>query len=309
MEFTYKRLEENNLVDLQTVFKNVFKKSLTITYIKEKYDNTLYDGKYLGYLAYNENQEPIGFHGATFYQVEYQGQTITVAQGGDSMTDPRYQGRGLFTKLGEITQELAEKEGLAFIYGFPNQNSYPGYVKKLNWQFTEHMICFQIPVSSIPFEGLCRKLGLNTFYQKWVKHTLKNLLSADRLLASTVINEEYGGVKRDERFYTYKRYSSNYILSIDGCKVWVKINGAILVGDIEDKSVETKDQVLETLKKLAKKLGVQKIIFQASPNTHIDQYLSKLYKGESTFPVGFYDIQSPIPFQKLKFTYGDLDTF
>lgn len=309
MDFTYKRLTEDLLGDLQTIFKVVFKKHLSIDYIKQKYDNSLYNGKYLGFLAFNIENEPIGFHGGTFYQMEYQGQTFTVAQGGDSMTDPRYQGKGLFTKLGEITQALAKEEGILFIYGFPNQNSYPGYIKKLDWQFTGNMKCYTIPVSTFPFEAIFRKMKLTSFYNLFTKSVFKKHLAKEKMLPSTVIDNEYGGVKRDERFYNYKSYSDNYVLTFNGCKVWIKVNGAILVGDIENKSEEVKYAVLQNLKSLARKIGVRKIIFQGSPGTHIDEFLSKKHTSIETFPIGYYDIKTPVPFDKLRFTYGDLDTF
>lgn len=309
MEFAYKRLEEELLVDLQTVFKVTFKKYLSLEYIKRKYDNSLYGGKYLGFLAYNDEGEPIGFHGATFYQIELEGKTYTVAQGGDSMTDPRYQGKGLFTKLGKITQALAAEEGLLFVYGFPNQNSYPGYIKKLDWEFTGKMKCYTIRVTSLPFENVFRNIGLKKVYEIYASAVINKYASIDKVLPSTVIENGYGGVKRDERFYSYKQYSSNQVVDVFGCKVWLKVNGAILVGDIENKPEELKLEVLRVLKKLAFKLGVNKIIFQASPDTHIDQFLSKHYESIETFPIGFYNIKCPFGFDKLRFTYGDLDTF
>lgn len=309
MVFTYKRLTDALLPDLQLVFKNVFKKHLSLEYLKLKYDNSLHGGKYMAYLAYTENGEPIGFHGGTFYQMEYQGNVKTIIQGGDSMTDERFQGKGLFTKLGKIMQAKAEEEHVEFIYGFPNQNSYPGYIKKLDWKFTENMQCFSIPVRAIPFESFYRKLGLNELYQQLAVGVFKKHLVESRDFASTVITREYGGIRRDDRFYDYKRYSRNYILSIEDCKVWIKINGAIHVGDIENKSDDIKNKVIAKLKKIARRLGVSKIIFQASPNTHISTHLSKLYPYQETFPIGFYNINSDIPLEKLKFTYGDLDTF
>lgn len=309
MEFAYKRLTNDNIGDLQSLFRIVFKKKISRASVIKKYDNSLNNGKYLGFLAYNQNNQPIGFHGATFYELEYKNETYTVAQGGDSMTHPRYQGKGLFTNLGKIMQALAAEEGILFLYGFPNQNSYPGYIKKLDWKFTGKMKCYTIQVKCIPFENIFRKFGLNSLNRIRFKRATRHLKSLTPILRSSVINKEYGGVKRDYRFYRYKSYSNNHTLEIEGCKVWLKIHGAMLIGDIENFSEDVKMNVLSTLKKIALKIGVQKIIFQTSPNTHIDQFLSKEYEAVETFPIGFYDIKSPIPLDKLNFTYGDLDTF
>jgi len=58
--------------------------------------------------------------------------TVIAAQSGDAMTNFAYTGKGFFTQLGEKTDALLKAENIEFVYGFPNQNSYPGYIKKLH---------------------------------------------------------------------------------------------------------------------------------------------------------------------------------
>jgi hypothetical protein len=52
----------------------------------------------------------------------------------NTLTNPKYQGKGLFIKMAKYTYEACEKENAFFTIGFPNPQSYPGFVKKLDFQ-------------------------------------------------------------------------------------------------------------------------------------------------------------------------------
>lgn len=52
----------------------------------------------------------------------------------NTVTNPKYQGKGLFTKLAQHTFEAAANSGFEFVYGVANANSTPGFLKKLGFQ-------------------------------------------------------------------------------------------------------------------------------------------------------------------------------
>lgn len=52
----------------------------------------------------------------------------------NTLTSPKYQGKGLFTKMAKATYDECEKANAQFTIGFPNPNSYPGFVRKLDFQ-------------------------------------------------------------------------------------------------------------------------------------------------------------------------------
>jgi len=51
----------------------------------------------------------------------------------NTLTSPKYQGKGLFTKMAKATFYECANENAHFTIGFPNPNSYPGFVKKLDF--------------------------------------------------------------------------------------------------------------------------------------------------------------------------------
>ncbi len=64
----------------------------------------------------------------------------------DTMTHPDYRRQKMFETLTKKVYDEAEREGIFIVYGFPNQFSYPGFVKKLNW--------FDIATMQIMFKSL-----------------------------------------------------------------------------------------------------------------------------------------------------------
>lgn len=58
----------------------------------------------------------------------------------NTVTDPKYQGQGLFTKLAHATYEQAGFDNFDFVYGVANANSTHGFTKKLGFQLVAPLI-------------------------------------------------------------------------------------------------------------------------------------------------------------------------
>lgn len=61
------------------------------------------------------------------------GSLTLAAQSVDTLVDANFRGRGLFTKMAESVYQRVGEHGGAFVYGFPNANSAPGFFNKLGW--------------------------------------------------------------------------------------------------------------------------------------------------------------------------------
>ncbi len=51
----------------------------------------------------------------------------------NTLTNDKYRGQGIFKQLATEVYDRAAKSSLEFAYGMPNQNSYPGFLKYLNF--------------------------------------------------------------------------------------------------------------------------------------------------------------------------------
>lgn len=58
------------------------------------------------------------------------------AQSLDTMIHPDFRNQGLFMILANACYKLAADQGVKVLYGFPNENSYRGFIRKLNWDHT-----------------------------------------------------------------------------------------------------------------------------------------------------------------------------
>ena len=66
--------------------------------------------------------------------ISWKGQKIKACQSLDTLVDPAFRKRGIFEKSALRCFELLASQNYEFIYGFPNSNSYPGFIKKLSWK-------------------------------------------------------------------------------------------------------------------------------------------------------------------------------
>jgi GNAT superfamily N-acetyltransferase len=55
----------------------------------------------------------------------------------NTATHPRYQGKGLFTKLADMTYREGANQGFNSVYGIANANSTPGFIRKLGFQLVQ----------------------------------------------------------------------------------------------------------------------------------------------------------------------------
>lgn len=62
------------------------------------------------------------------------GEAVLGAQSLDTMTHPEFRGQGLFVRLANHCYARAAAQGCEMVYGFPNENSHPGFIRRLNFQ-------------------------------------------------------------------------------------------------------------------------------------------------------------------------------
>lgn len=91
----------------------------------------------------------------------------TFAMSCDTMTHPDYQRQGMFVRLArELYDEIAARENVSTVWGFPNPASHPGFVGKLGWFDIHEFPTYVKPLRSAPVlaryvgpGGLARGLG------------------------------------------------------------------------------------------------------------------------------------------------------
>jgi GNAT superfamily N-acetyltransferase len=86
-------------------------------------------------------------HGVWPVRVRVAGRVVRAGLSLNVLTDSGYRGRGLFVKLASRVYERCAGDGLAFVYGFPNENSAHGFWTHLGWSSLDPVPAMVRPLS------------------------------------------------------------------------------------------------------------------------------------------------------------------
>jgi hypothetical protein len=302
------RISETRLKDIETLYEAVYGHKSSKNYFLKKYNTAFTGTQYIGHIAYDQENIPIAFFNVIPCLIQYNDKIILSAQATDAMSHPLYRYKGLFEQLANATFDLCKATGIKLLFGFPNQNSYHGLVYKLQWRVIENLQLFVIPVKTFPFESLLRNIGAKKIYNKYTQWSLRKHQTSQHGLSNPLITEGFAGIYRDNEYLEYKSYSDTQVIQVGKTKVWIAIKNNLILGDL-DVTEEDFDKVMVTINQIAKQLGLSGISFQTSPGTRLHALFASKYKPTTSFPVIFFDLDSGIPSDKLKFTFADIDIF
>ncbi len=309
MHYHFEKLGAHNLSALVFLYKEVFGNTYSLAYVQRKFDTSYLSTGPFGHIAFFENS-PVAFHGAIPVKMCYREEIELAAQYGDAMTLSAHAGKGLFTKLGRLTDEQLQEAGVKFVWGFPNQNSEYGYVNKLQWQSKERMLGFRIKLRRLSIEKISKRMGfLSRKYRKRLAAII-NPLRTNTFPRGSIDKSKAVTVARSSAYYQYKSFGGSICINLSGVIFWIKILGGHLVGDVEVTDGANFQKGLAQLRALAGRLGVDQIIFQASPKTLISKSLEDIVDEVfESWMVGYKNFNSDFPLHSMKYTFGDLDTF
>lgn len=309
--YQFKRLDESNIKDLLFLYKHAFNAYADLNFIQKKYNTSFASVTHVGFIAYHTaTNEPSAFYGVFPIQVEINGQKIVAAQSGDTMTHPNHRGKGLFITLAKMTYDLAKELGVEFVFGFPNDNSYPGFVNKLSWKHYSNINHYKIAASSIPLDKLAKRFHLfkpilNLFIPTTTSIAKTNQF--DNSLKKQ--NQAYGTVCHNQEFYSYKTYYPNFVVELAGVKCWLKVDGRLWVGDIDFCDEEKFNKVVMALVNYAKSKFCSSVQFSVFENSSYDKWLKKLQKPHSSIAAGCLNLSMKYNPENFAYQAVDFDTY
>lgn len=310
--FDFRRFGEEYYETFRQLFRASFGIKLTLEEIRRKF-NTSYTGtKHLGYLAFDKKSgRAAAYYGVIPLIAQYNGKPIVCAQSGDTMTHPDFRGRGLFVALARETYALCKAEGVKLVFGFPNKNSYPGFIKKLDWIHYADM--HQYVVDSgfpLPLEKAWKKWKLHKPVSKFLDKIFP--FSENAYFENSLAQETKfaGYILHNEEFYRYKSFQKFYFAQLcSGTHLCFKLDGRFWVGDLSCWSQQTFDQDLKDIKSLARRAGAKYIHFHVQKDTLADALLSERAILRNRFPLGGINFSEGFDVTRMGFTSLDYDTF
>ncbi|HEY4194740.1 MAG TPA: GNAT family N-acetyltransferase [Mucilaginibacter sp.] len=307
--YRIERLSKSNIASLDKLYNEVYGRPKPVDFYVKKYETSYTGVEHVGYIAFNENKNPIAFYAVIPCFIRNGDTLYLAAQSADTMTHPKYQFKGLFVQLANLTFDLAQEEGISLIFGFPNQNSLHGFLVRLKWSMTETLDYYNIPTGLPSIGGVTKRIPfLNKFYTQYQQYILKDYLVTRKGIENSVFKDGFAGVNRNALYLNYRTYQDTQVIKIGEAFLWVKISDTFIIGDINCREEEF-DHVMDEVKKLATKLGLKSVGFHTSHQTKLSALFSARYQAVPSFYVLFKDLGARIPLDKIKFTYADVDTF
>lgn len=287
------RLGPDNLHHLEALHQAVYGKACSHRYYQLKYSTAYTGAEHIGFLAYEQGQ-PIAFYGVVPVIMSVEQQRVLAAQSCDTMTHPAHRQKGLFTELAQLTFELAKASGIHFVFGFPNQHSYPGFIKHLGFAHNETMNRYSMRYESSLYRSLYHKL--------WKARLSK----AGRPLSNSLIAEGFDGVVYDQAWYDYKRYDRTYTIEDAKGRAWIKCVHGLWIGAMETGSP---DNIQKAVRSIAKASKAREITLMVSPGTALDAQLSGMQPPEAGFAIITKNLSQRYDLSRLKFQLADIDIF
>lgn len=304
-----KRLEENDLSYISPLYKSAFDLTVDVVDIKNKFFDK-YQKIKASFICYTRDKKAVSFYGMIVQKVIYNGSEFYVGQSCDSMTHKEHGGKGLFVKLANDVYEYLKQEGVQFVFGFPNTTIYDLRIKKLRWQHVENINVYRKKVSTLPLAKVVKKAPLfKPLYNVFLKIILKKYKSDIPFFENSVVGQDVAGIKHDLDYFNYKQTNDKFVISINGIKLWIKMDGFLWVGDFETPSHEQFKSVLKTLEEIARFAGCSFIMFHFQESTPNDRLLKEFIPLHSTMPMGFMNLTENHVDKSFKFTGSDFDSW
>jgi len=307
--YSIHRANEENISLLSLLFEESRGIKFSKEFLKKKF-NTMYAGKrYIAHFALTQEGYPAAFFCVYPCFVNIDGKQVLAGQSADIITHSKHQKKGLFTLLGRATEALAFAEGINILFAFPNENSFPGFVRSLGWHHTGNFHIYKLKSNGFPIYNALHRLNLGKLYS----HFSKQILSKSRIESSKFIGsiprKSVNSGFRNTDFYQYKQYNNSFFIEIEDLQIWAKIDSILWIGDISINERVSTEQVLAILKKQTNKLGLTDFIFEVSQGSYWDLKLSGIISPTIGVPIVYKNLTDVNQCLSLEFTGGDIDVF
>ncbi|MCK6639842.1 MAG: GNAT family N-acetyltransferase [Bacteroidia bacterium] len=310
-EYRIERLNDQNLKDLIVLYKDCFGIDTTLEFLTKKYSTESFGAKYTGFIAYSSENEPAAYYGVFPARFTHRNRLIFCAQSGDTMTHSNHRKKGLFIKLANATFQLCRELGMEFIFGFPNDNSLPGFLK-MGWKSDHHLNMYRVSFTAFPIVKFAKKYKklFGSVYESWVDRRIKKYETTSRFLSNSCMNPELVTQIHDYQFFNYKSYFKKYLITTGGAEWYVRFDGRMFIGDFRLNEGQDIQKEFAKLKVIARKFGANEIETQMSPGSLNDKLFQTLQipasKGINSC---YYSLQeNPIDLH-FQLTLADADTF
>ncbi len=308
------KLCQENIADLVYLFKHCFNEDLTQEELIARHSLCHGDVKFVGFIAYERLTNDIAaYYGVFPTYLSYENKEHLTAQSGDTMTHPKHQKKGLFVKLASLTYQYCDENGIELIFGFPNENSYPGFTKNLGFSLPPAMGAFTLVENKFELTRITEKVSvLHKIHLAYINFVIDILSEkGSEFTSSNATSPEIAAVVHDSQFFKQKNPKPTRIRKVIGKNIWFQVlSNRMLIGDLEAGSESEIAQVIGKLRIIAFLSGFRFVAFKMTPNAYLFPVFKQLgLVFRDINPVILKNLHSSIPFEAIAFTNSDIDVF
>tara|TARA_R110002072_G_scaffold298332_2_gene472112 strand:- start:1302 stop:2249 length:948 start_codon:yes stop_codon:yes gene_type:complete len=300
-----RRFAKTMIPQFQELFAASFGKSISAEFLLNKYDTAKLGGSYIGHMAFH-NEKPVAYYGVLPIPFVLDGKKLTAVQSADTMTHPNYRRHGLFPLLARKTYQLAKDEGASFVFGWPNQNSFPSFKNKLDWIELGNMQRFSLKVSTLPLAKVFFKLQ---FLRPFYLTTTRSILHADSPTKVETVTTNNCAIRNTD-YLEYKKTLSVFSIPSDFGNLPASIDYRLNIGYLTELQTKHFSEILSRLKRSCAISGIDEIQFTISPNSPLAAVLIKAgMKSTDGLPLMYWPFSDAIKIETLNLTSFDYDGF
>ncbi|HAA56565.1 MAG TPA: hypothetical protein DCE42_17510 [Myxococcales bacterium] len=149
--------QEGDECDIVEMFGNVFSRELSLEEWRWKFAENPYAPP-LATVAYVEEQL-VGHYTMMPVRLNVMGRAVDAAQSIDTMVSPLFRGQQIFKKTATDCYQRYKESGGKCVFGFPNEQSYPGFMRRLQWKRISYLTEYSL------------RLGVSGVVEKWLPRT------------------------------------------------------------------------------------------------------------------------------------------
>jgi len=127
----YQDGDEHGILDL---FRTVFGKSRSAEHWRWQFKDNPYGGPFVSLARRIDDSAVVGSYSVMPLKLNVMGRPVLACQSVDTAVHPDHRGQRVFEQTASDCYAWCEASGVRAVVGFPNANSYPGFMRTLDWR-------------------------------------------------------------------------------------------------------------------------------------------------------------------------------
>ena len=309
--YIFETFGESHYARFNVLYQNAFHATMNLNEFTERFNTKARGFDFVGFMAIDrETGHAAAFYGVFPLKIKIGQSTFPAAISGDTMTHSQHRNKGLFRILATMTYEQCRKLGIVLIYGFPNDQSYHGFIHSLGWKhandLTEWNLSLRFKISPV-HKILKHAEFLRPLFYAYAHRLLKKYIISNMSSFNNNHGGAYGIVSRDHDYIAYKRSKERMFIKIENVIIWIKLSSILWIGDFSDLEQVSKP-VMGKMKKLARLLGYNSIRYAVNQEISLPESMGA-FEAKQSIPSCLLYLEEGNKFPEFLFTSADFDTW